>query len=161
MINCFWFRSCKSCGLFLFLSFLTVGVHGQNLLDDVALTARASASWMVFENQHNSAFNYAPSNTLGIHLGISKNFGKWGWEAGIGIDRMSFVQRSDQLFDQPVGERISVGMKYLSFQIPLHVLYAVTSKIHATAGLNLMGIYLDSYSISTYSQRAGATGLST
>jgi len=36
MLNCFWFRSCKSCGLFLFLSFLTVGVHGQNLLDDVA-----------------------------------------------------------------------------------------------------------------------------
>ncbi len=52
-------------------------------------------------------------------------------------------------------------MQYLSFQIPIHARYTVNRTLSATAGLNLMAINLDAYSIAIDSRGIGSTGLTT
>ncbi len=94
MGSCKWFQVSKILVVFSAAFLSSEAVQSQELDEGIGLSVRVNGSWMMFENQHVSAFNYAPSGTVGAHFGISKNYGKWEWERELGSKECRLISRA-------------------------------------------------------------------
>lgn len=147
-----------ACLLFLFGLHAPIIAMAQDGEGGIDITAKARVSAIYFADGGTNSFNYAPSGAAGLHLGVSKNFGRWVLETGIGADRLSFVHRSKRFPHSTAFEEVTFQSNFFAVQIPLALHYKVSDDFHIAAGLNMMAANLNSYSLRVSSGAAGASG---
>jgi hypothetical protein len=141
------------------LSLCTFGVAQAQVAESpLEISVKAKGSLLAFQNHAISGFNYASSNALGAHLSLSKSFGNWGIETGIGIERMRFSQETTTLFDSDALGTVGIAMNYFAIQIPLYGYVDLSESLRASGGFNLMAANLNAYSVSTTSNALGSSG---
>jgi len=138
--------------------FIPLMADAQDEESAIELTAKGRASLIFFADQGENSFKYAPSGAVGFHIGISKSFGRWAVETGVGVDRMSFVQRVTNFAYSTVEEDITLRMHYFAAQVPVSARYSISEVISVSGGVNFMAANLNAYGISVSSSALGSSG---